>query len=217
MEKTKRDKVFVWPSWISKLVAGEEQCEWKYWLKAHYSFDKEPSDFNLAKWTVNHNSLLRNRREELIKLGYKVFVEDQNSFRLNIKINDIDIIISGKCDIIAFKEENGKTIIAVIEDGKTGRAKTSDSIQIMFYMLLVPKAIEKYKDIKFDGCIVYKEGVTNVPIPAEAAYDDESLKSTIWECIKRIAGEENECLKVPSCNECKKCDVPKALCGDKIE
>lgn len=240
MPKKKRDKVFIWPTWITKLVAGEDQCEWKSWFKAHYMYDKKPSDFNLAKWTVNHQQLLKQRRDALERLGFKVYIEDQNAFKLNIsvpvkkaesdlltpaiksygeKLDFIEFTISGKADIVAIGEEEDEKITGVmhstnvVEDCKTGSCKTSDHIQVMLYMMLLPKAIEKYKGMEFSGCIVYKLGVPNVDIPIEAA-QDESLKKIIWDTMKQIAGDEAECRKVPSKKECGWCDIP---CGDCLE
>jgi len=235
MPKEKRDKVFVWPSWISKLVAGEDHCFWKYWFKCHFTYDKLSGDFNLAKWNIAHTQLLRSRVDALERLGFTVFIEDQNSFRLEIKAGNYihhepkyygelilklknDIIISGKADIVAIGEDEDEHIsgkmhpIALVEDCKTGSCKTSDHVQVALYMMLLPKAIEKYKELKFNGCIVYKNGVPNVDIPACAA-DDESLKQAIWDVIKKIVGDEVDCRKVPSQKECNWCDVPKTECN----
>lgn len=212
MPKKLRDKPFVWPSWISKLVAGESQCEWQFWFKSHFMYDKKPSDFNLARWTVDHNQLLRSRREELEKLDFTVYIEDQNSFKLNMK----DIVISGKADIVAISElvpTVGRMYI--VEDCKTGNPKTSDHIQVVLYMLFLPISIEKYKGVEFDGCIVYKAGVSNMEIPASAAQDTE-LKRYIWDTIKRITGAVG-CRKVPSQKECSWCDIPKEDCNMRVE
>jgi hypothetical protein len=208
MDKQLRDTVFIWPSWISKLVSGEDQCEWKYWFKAHYTYDKKPSDFNLAIWTVKHNALLKQRRDDYEKQEYKVFIEDQNAFRLELN----NYIISGKCDLIAINE---KLKSGIIDDCKTGKTKTSDHIQVIFYMMLVPKAIEKYKDYKFNGNITYKDGVPNVKIPFTAA-NDESLKKIIWDTIQKLVTSENNCRKVPSEKECKNCDICKEFCNERI-
>ncbi len=239
MPKKKRDKVFIWPTWVTKLVAGENQCEWASWFRAHYKYDKKPSNFNLALWTANHQALLRERRRGLIKLGYKVFIEDQNSFKFDVlipakenvertlagdlknKTDAISFTISGKADIVAIGEEEDAIItgkmnpVAVIEDCKTGSCKTSDQIQVMFYMMLLPKAIERYKGIKFSGIVVYKIGVPNVDIPATAG-EDESLKRYLWGTMKRIAGDEAGCPKIPSKKECGWCDIPYGECNERI-
>ena len=38
-----RSNPFIWVSWLSKLMAGEKQCEWASWFRAHYIWDKVPS------------------------------------------------------------------------------------------------------------------------------------------------------------------------------
>lgn len=229
--KKKRDNPFIWPSWISKLVAGEVQCDWCYWFKSHFQYDKQPSDFNLAKWTIQHTQLIRSRRDALEKLGYKVKIEDQNSFKITLELRlqtyqdeseIVRVTISGKPDIITIGKEEDARMSGVmhdcftVEDCKTGSCKTSDHVQVMLYMLLVPKGISEYKDIRFDGTIVYKLGIKNAEIPAAAAYDDESLKKVIWDHIKLIVGPEDKCRKIPSRNECGRCDITKADCPERI-
>ena len=60
---TKRDGVFVWITWLSRLMAGEQNCEWAIWFKARYEhYDKAPSDFDTAKWNIEHTLQLRRLR-----------------------------------------------------------------------------------------------------------------------------------------------------------
>lgn len=233
MPKKEREKPFVWPSWISKLVAGECQCEWAYWFKSHFMYDKKPSDFNLHRWSINHNQLVHSRRDALEKLGFTVTIEDQNSFKMIVQIPvgedfresilHIDVVISGKADLVALgKEEDPRhegdcLWTYLVEDCKTGNPKTSDHVQVILYMLFLPLAVQRYKDAEFSGCIVYKAGVPNVDIPSEAATKDEELKKIIWDTIKRIAGNEVNCCKVPSMNECRRCDITCADCSERIE
>jgi hypothetical protein len=221
--KQKRDQIFVWPTWISKLVAGEENCFWKYWFKAHYKCDKKSGDFNLTKWTIEHTKLLRKRVKELERLGYTVTIEDQNSFRFDLIVKPQegdhrkiykdggDIVISGKADIVAIKGDEN-----IVEDCKTGNPKVSDHIQVLIYMLLLPLSIEKFKNQKFLGRIVYKDNMPNVDIPIKT-YEDEDLKREIWDTIKLIAGDEENCRKVPSMNECKRCDITCENCKERVE
>lgn len=216
--KTKRDKVFIWPSWISKLVAGEVQCEWCYWFKAHYKTDKSKStDFSLATWCINHNKLIQTRRTELEALGYTVKVEDQNSFYFTPPGKNFTI--SGKADIVAFKSEIGADgeyeFEYIVEDAKTGKCKTSDFVQVLFYMYMLPVAHASYMDKNFSGTIVYRKGVDNQPVPS-AAKEDIKLKNNIWSTINLIAGNEEHCRRVPSYNECKRCDICKGNCPSRV-
>lgn len=215
--KEKRDKTFVWPSLIAKLVAGESQCLWAAWFKANFKYDKIPSDFNLIKWTVTHNALLHDRRDALERLGFRVLIEDQNSFKWKYSAT---AIVSAKPDIVAFGQDEDMAgemqPVCTVEDAKSGRPKTSDHIQVMFYQIVLPKAVEEYRGVQFDGCIVYKDGIQNVDIPYEAA-NDESLKNEIWKTIDSICGAEVDCRRVASRSECKWCDISKADCPVRIE
>lgn len=215
--KEKRDKPYIWVTWLSKLISGESQCEWAAWFKAHFKSEKSSSsNFDLVKWTINHNKLLHKRRDELEQQSYKVQIEDQNSFRLDV-IKDPQIVVkdsplavftvSGKVDIVALKDGKGQ-----IEDCKTGRCKNSDQVQVMLYMIFLPMAIEKYKDIIFNGSVIYKD--TKIPIYWEDIDDD--LKEVVWNLVGRIGGD-GPCRKVPSYNECKWCDISKEDCPQKME
>ena len=177
--KKERKQPFVWPSWLSKLIAGEDHCFWKSWFKSHFqNYDKVPSTFDSAMWNVKHTRILRNRVDGLIKLGHRVLIEDQNSFKLDY----LGAVISGKPDIVTFgQEESGIKIpghptymveFAEISDAKSGKPKTSDSVQIWIYQILLPLAIPEYAKTKFSGCVVYPNGVKNVDIP-NTITDDE--------------------------------------------
>ena len=71
--KTLRKVPFVWPTWITRLIAGEDNCFFKSWLKCHYqNYDKTPSDFNSAMWNIAHTKILRSRVDELTDKGVAV-------------------------------------------------------------------------------------------------------------------------------------------------
>lgn len=80
-----RTNPFAWVTWLSKLMAGEKQCEWACWFRSHYIWDKLPNGLYLAKWTADHAQLLRVRRAALEDQGFAVYTEEQNSFTLTGK------------------------------------------------------------------------------------------------------------------------------------
>jgi len=204
----KRDKPYIYITWLSKLIAGESQCEWASWFKAHFKSEKSSStQFNLVKWTINHNNLLHKRRDQLEKLGYVVMIEDQNSFR--VSVSGTDIIVSGKADVVGFPK--GIFDKGIIDDCKTGRAKNSDLVQVMLYLMFLPLAVEKYKDTIFDGQVIYRDSI--VPVNWEDVDDD--LKEVVWDLVKRVGGAA-PCRKVPSYGECKWCDISKEDCPERL-
>jgi len=213
MSKRRRDNVFIWPTWITKLISGEKQCEYASWFRAHYTYDKKLSSFDLVKWNIKHNQLLLRRRDELEKQGYTVKIEDQNSFKLQFSLTSPgehphDVTISGKADIVVL----GNSGQGIVEDCKTGHPKNSDQVQVMLYMMFLPVAVEEYKDIVFSGNVIY----TNDKVPIVWTDIDTTMKEVVWNLMKRIGGGK-PCRKVPSYSECKWCDIPKEDCPEKIE
>ena len=82
---TKRDGVFVWITWLARVMAGEQNCEWASWFKAHHeNYDKAPSDFDTVKWNIEHTRQLRRLRLERRKLGERVFLQGENAIRLTL-------------------------------------------------------------------------------------------------------------------------------------
>jgi len=199
MVEEKREQVYIWVTWLSKLIAGESQCEYASWYRAHFKASKKSGSagFNLVKWTINHNELLHIRRDELEANGYKVFVEDQNSFKLDLT-EKYGCSISGKIDILALLPKPP----VFIEDCKTGRCKNSDQVQVMLYMMFFPLARDEFKNIQFDGAVVYKDSI--VPITAEDV--DEDLREVVWKLVGRIS-QDDPARRVPSIGECKWCDI----------
>ena len=209
--KQKRDEVYIWVTWLTGLISGDKQCEYAAWFKAHYQYDKKPSDFNLTRWNIKHNQLLHKRRDKLKEKGYVVKIEDQNSFKLNLPGG---IVVSGKPDIAALvvDSEGNVVVRGIVDDCKTGRPKNSDQVQVMLYMIFLPVCIEEYKGVAFDGEVIYTDSM----IPIHSTDIDSSLKEVVWELIKRI-GSDKPCRKVPSHNECRWCDISKEDCLERVE
>ena len=203
--KQKRDKVFIWVTWLTKLISGEQQCEYAAWFKAHFQYDKIPSNFDTTKWSIKHNQLLHRRRDELEKKGYVVKIEDQNSFKVEYPGG---VTVSGKADIVAL----GNLSRALVEDCKTGSPKNSDQVQVMLYMMFLPRCIKEYEHTQFDGTVVY----TDSEVPISWTDIDSDLRRWVWDLIKRI-GSNKLCRKVPSYGECRWCDISKEDCPERIE
>ena len=46
---------YVWVTWFSKLLVGENSCGWGFWFTAQHdgsSWDKIPSDFDQVRWML---------------------------------------------------------------------------------------------------------------------------------------------------------------------
>jgi len=225
---TKRDGVFVWITWLSRVMAGEQNCEWASWFKAHHeNYDKAPSDFDTVKWNIEHTRQLRRLRLERRKLGERVFLQGENAIRLTLPSG---VVLAGKPDLITLP--SGAVVAdkpdlitppdgppaalrlwrPTIYDVKTGRARCSDRIQVMLYMHLAPQALPAYAETRPAGCVVYNG--SKIDIPPEAV--DQKFIEAFEYFLDVIAGSE-PAWKVPSCHECRFCDIARTECPERIE
>jgi hypothetical protein len=187
-------------TWLTKLLSGESQCEWSAWFRAHHrDYDRLPADFDVATWTLEHNELVQLRREQLLDEGHQVFVEDENAFK---RIGKTGIVVSGKPDLLAIRDTKG-----VIEDCKTGRPRTSDHLQVLVYMLLLPIGNPRCANVKLSGRVVYKSGSMDVP----ASGLDETFRTKFVELVQRVGGEK-PLPKNPVWSECHWCDIGPTDC-----
>ena len=201
---TPREHPYFWATWLAKLLAGQDQCEWAGWFRAHYQdWAKPPSDFDNAQWMLDHTALLNRERESRESLGYTVYVENQNSFRLRGR----QATLAGKPDLIAVKNPD-----AVIIDAKTGRPSPHNAVQVMIYQYAVPLALAQYKGIEFSGQVVYPD--SNVSIPASRT--DSEFVRNLGALIRRLANDA-PARRVPSLAECRFCDITSADCPERVE
>src|SRR5438094_6799676 len=118
MSAPRTGKPFVYTTWLTPLLAGEMQCQYAAWFRAHYQYAKRPdTTFNLAAWNAEHTKLLDRRRRELEADGWKVTLENVNAFRLN----GATAILAGKPDLIASRNNSW-----LVVDTKTGQQRNKD-------------------------------------------------------------------------------------------
>ncbi len=198
---------YVWASWITKIITGEESCHWKLWFKSHHTYEKNPSSFDQVTWVTHHTTLLRSRAEELRDEGYQVFLEDQNSFRLEGKNG---AVISGKPDIVAINNHD-----VLVVDCKTGKEKPSDKMQVLIYMLMLPLSEPhkgKVRGVQIRGEIQYQRHRSNISI--DQVNDDFKA---VFRNAMNIAAVTNQPHKVPSFGECRWCDITAKDCPQRVE
>ena len=200
----RRESPYIWATWLAKLLAGENSCEWASWFRSHYQdWAKPPTDFDQAQWMLEHTALVNQARESREKLGYTVYTEAQNAFRLRGRF----ATLAGKPDLIAVR--NGD---AVIIDAKTGKPSPAHSAQVMIYQYAVPRALDRYRGMEFRGHVIYPDA--NVQIPASGI--DGKFVERLGALIRRLAAE-TPARKVPSTQECRWCDITKADCPERVE
>ena len=199
-----REHPYIWATWLARLLAGESSCEWAGWFRAHYQdWTKPPSDFDSARWMMDHTALVNEERASRETLGYEVFTEDQNFFRLQ----GATATLAGKPDLIAVKGND-----LVITDAKTGKPSPHHAVQVLTYMYAVPRALEQFRGMEFRGHVIYPDG--NVQIPASGL--DRKFVDRLGSLIRRLA-DENPARKVPSASECRWCDITREDCPERVE
>ena len=198
-----RSDTYVWVSWLTRQMAGEEACRWKLWFRANNTFDKVPSDFDLARWTADHTQLLHARADELRAQGYSVYLEGQNDFRLKGRGG---APLAGKAAIVAIKGDD-----ACVIDCKTGAGRHSDKLQVLLYMLSLPLTVGHCRGRALRGEVQYRDHVVGI---APAEVDDafrEKLRSYM-----ALAGSDEAPARAPSYSECRFCDITAADCPERV-
>ncbi len=200
-----KDAPYIWVTWLAPLLAGNKHCQWATWFQANYKFQKEPDSGFLEGWAANHEALLQDRADYLESKGYKVFLEEENLFK--IKGSDKRTIISGKADIVAVKGDE-----IIVEDCKTGKKKDSDPAQVLLYMLLLPAPggpKHCYKK-QLSGRLVYQDELIDIP----SDLLDNEFKDNFRNLVCRVSSKE-PARKAPSLRECRYCKISNSYCNER--
>ena len=201
----RRESPYVWITWVNRLLAGEDYCEWSSWFKANYernSYKKEPSNFDTAKWHMEHTALLLKTRQKFEDDGYEVFIQNQNRIRLQGQT----AMLSGIPDLIGL---SGST--AVVVDVKTGQPSPSHSTQVLIYMYALEKYDSRFSDFSLEGRVVYLDH--DVCIPAGSV--TENFISNLGGLMRRLSSDV-PAVKVPSEQECAFCPITIEDCQERI-
>ena len=204
MAKLRRNGPYFWVTWLTRLLVGEISCEWSSWFRAQHeswSWDKVRSSFDQVGWQLAHTAAINETRRQWEEMGFSVKTENQNSFALIGKV----AALGGKPDLIGLRGDT-----ATIIDVKTGKPSPSHAVQVMVYMYAVPKAIDEYRGLSFDGMIAYADH--QVHIPASAV--DEAFIKNLSRIVLRLSSAE-PARRVPSARECGFCDISSADCPER--
>ena len=204
-----RTSPYLYVTWIPRYLTGEKSCLFAAWFKAnHQGYAKMPSDFDSAKWNMEHTDLMNKLVEELEDRGCEIFIERQNSFE--VESSRSGVVVGGTPDIVTVHPD-GKT---VIYDAKTGQESASHIAQVQLYMYLLPKAQGgRWRGVKFEGVVVYADG-SEKRISADRV--DDAFVSRVAEFMRKMTADMPP-RRVPSVPECNWCELTKADCPDRVE
>ena len=204
MAPIRRTQPYIWVTWLTELMAGSKSCEWSSWFKAQHegkSWDEVPSSLNTSEWLMAHAEKVRIELHNWTGNGYTTFVEGQNLFSLRGRV----AVLGGKPDIIATKGSEG-TIIEV----KTGKRRESHDIQTMIYMYAIPMAMPRYRNITFNGLVVYDDH----KVPISPSTINNIFVRRLAALIKRLANND-PAIRVSSADECRFCNISSANCPER--
>ncbi len=206
-----RTSPYMYVTWIPRYLTGDKSCLYAAWFKAnHQGYAKMPSDFNSAKWNMEHTDLMNELVAELEERGCEILIESQNSFKVESARSSA--VIGGKPDVIAVHPD-GRT---VIYDAKTGQESASHIVQVQLYMYLLPKVRNKdwrWRDRRFEGAIVYADG-SERHIAADSV--DDAFVAGLGEFMRKMASDMPP-RRVPSLSECGWCELTSADCSERME
>lgn len=201
-----RSGVYIWITWLSKLMAGEANCQWSAWFKAHHTgYVKMPGSPQLAVWNVEHTRMLDEVARERADLGEKVYRETQNKFRVS---RPSGLAIAGTPDMITFDPASN---LYTIYDVKTGNPRQSDIIQVALYMMFLPYSTGLYKGKSLEGCVAYRDARTAVP----TGIIDSQFKKNVTYFLDLLESNAQP-PKMPSHTACLWCDLTNADCPQRV-
>ena len=191
----------------------EELSLYAAWFKAnHQGYAKMPSDFDSAKWNMEHTDLMNELVAELEERGCEIFIEKQNSFKVESARSGV--VVGGTPDVVTVHPDGR----AVIYDAKTGQESASHIVQVQLYMYLLPKAqierwSERWSEKTFEGVVVYADG-SERRISADSV--DDAFVSRLAEFMRKMTSDMPP-RRVPSLAECGWCELTPADCPDRME
>jgi hypothetical protein len=204
MADKRRHKAYIWVTWLTKLLAGEDKCWYKGWYKTNFKYDKTPDDPERAsffeEWNKKHDRLVNGKVEELkLNPNLIVRVEEEGAFKLVGKKADV----GGKPDIVALDDHE-----ALVIDGKSGKKRKSDHWQVLIYVFALPLSWLAGTKLRIKGQVLYPDGTVDVRPLGDAE------RNSIVDAVNKLTSEEPP-KATPSMGECRYCDV--ASCQFRME
>jgi hypothetical protein len=191
----RRPRGYIWVTWLTKLLAGEDKCWYRAWHKTNHKYEKTPDDPEreafFKEWTAKHDKLVNRRAEALKEKGYVVRLEDEGAFKLVGQKADL----AGKPDIVAIAGDH-----AIVIDGKSGKRRKSDHWQVWIYLFALPLSWMRGTKLELKGQIEYSDSTEDIkPL-------DTATRNAIVNAINKIASPDPPDAS-PSSKECQWCDI----------
>jgi CRISPR/Cas system-associated exonuclease Cas4 (RecB family) len=207
LSPTPRVTPYTYATWLTKAIAGERQCLYAGWFKSHFKVQGK-RDANLDAWTAEHTAMVHDVAAEYRAAKYEVFLEGQNTLRVR---GHGGAVLVGKPDIVAVKCDT-----AVIVDCKTGRPRTSDSLQVRLYMYL----LSEWSTHPARGCQRILGEVRYKPDRGDTLHLPHAAADGVADLMKRylrVFLSPAPPMATPSFQECRFCELAGGVCIDSVE
>ena len=201
----KRDLLYVHPTWLAKLMAGEASCEWATWYRAHYKdWTRPPSDFDEAKYTLEHTSLAREMRSQRDAKSERLFFERQSSFWFT---HLSGIRMSCTPNLISLNSRQD-----CIYDARPGQPRAFHKLQLLIFMYTAARSEHMaFFDRRFAGVLQYPDQTIEVePEEASGAFEEQF---NFW---LNLLASKNPLERFPSESECRFCNIGKPDCPERM-
>ena len=201
---TPRDFLYIWATWLPRLLTGENSCEWAIWFKAHYQdWTKQPSDFDQTQWLLRHTALLNEQKALWAGSKRQLYVEGQNAFRLRGKT----ATLAGRPDLVVADDRD-----ATIIDVKARREQPWHKVQVMIYQYALPLALPQYRNVRIGGEVIYPTHTVRIP---RGSLDNGFIED-LGSLIRRLASDTPP-QRVPSGQKCRFCDISAVDCPERLD
>lgn len=190
---TPRRGLYVWPSWLAGVLAGDAMCMYRPWWQARHKIEDDETSERLQEYNARHGQMVRERKSELQADGWpKVTVEDQNY----MTVQGDGATVGGKPDVIATDDNEG-----LISDAKGGRKRHDHAWQVRIYLALISLLDDpRFQGLKMRGEVYYG------PDEIEAVTLTKRQAAQVYQAINDLKVPEPP-EAVPSARECRYCKV----------
>jgi hypothetical protein len=195
---TPRRSPYTWATWVTGLLAGDDQCQYAAWVKSHFTYEKRVrgDDFDLATWKAQHAVMVSERAAQLTAYGWSVSVEDQTKF----PVRGAATTLAGQPDIVATKGDG-----VLVSDEKSGQRRAKDIWQVLLYIFTRPLSHpELVEGKRLMGEVVYRDGV----LPIAGGEFTDGHRARIVGVLQVVGGPiDTPPAATPSARECAFCDI----------
>ena len=195
----KRKRPFIWVTWLSKFLSGENLCKWSVWYRIFHYKEGSKEDFDNIHAIMKHADFRNQIQQRYIENGFEVLPEYE------VCVSGKIAALKGKIDLIAIKD--GKCFVI---ETKTGKIRDSDKIQLLIYIWALTKSDKRFQGANLEGLLIYESCEIEV---SALEVNEEFLKIFSKFTFDIVNGEPDR--KFPSPRECRWCKV--SNCDERAE